>query len=225
LLRRSAGGRSTARSRTRAAPQGDARRRDRLQAVMLTDDWYPTLTKPNVDVVTERVAAVTPDGVRTADGAERPADVIVLATGFESHGFVAPMQITGKDGRTLAETWAGLPRAYLGTSVPGSRTCSCSTARTRTAAQARSSTRSRRAWSTCWRPSTSSARRRAAHRGPPRGAERFERELRAALAGTVWHTGARTGTSTSRATTPTSGPGPGARTASAPRSSSPAPTG
>ena len=35
--------------------------------VMLTDDWYPALTKPNVEVVTERVAEVTPAGIR--DGA------------------------------------------------------------------------------------------------------------------------------------------------------------
>jgi cation diffusion facilitator CzcD-associated flavoprotein CzcO len=69
--------------------------------------------------------------VRTADGVERPADVLVLATGFESHGFVAPMRITGAGGRTLADAWAGVPRAYLGTSVPGFPN------RTRTAAAAR----------------------------------------------------------------------------------------
>jgi cation diffusion facilitator CzcD-associated flavoprotein CzcO len=57
--------------------------------------------------------------VRTAGGVERPADVLVLATGFRTHGFVAPMEITGRDGITLAERWAGLPRAYLGLSVPG----------------------------------------------------------------------------------------------------------
>ena len=67
--------------------------------IMLTDDWYPTLTKPNVELVTDRVAEVTPVGIRTADETERPADVLVLATGFKTHGFVAPMEITGEDGR------------------------------------------------------------------------------------------------------------------------------
>src|SRR5437588_5915454 len=63
--------------------------------IMLTDDWYPTLAKPNVKLVTEPTAEVTADGVRVQGGAERPADVIVLATGFSSHGFVAPMAIVG----------------------------------------------------------------------------------------------------------------------------------
>jgi cation diffusion facilitator CzcD-associated flavoprotein CzcO len=87
--------------------------------IMLTDDWYPTLTRPNVDLVDDRIAEVTPTGIRTEDGTERPADVIVLATGFKSHAFVAPMEIAGADGRTLEEEWGGVPRAYLGLTVPG----------------------------------------------------------------------------------------------------------
>jgi cation diffusion facilitator CzcD-associated flavoprotein CzcO len=87
--------------------------------IMLTDDWYPTLAQPNVDLVTERIAEVTASGLRTDDGRERAADVLVLATGFQSHGFVAPMEIAGEGGRTLAEEWAGAPRAYLGVAVPG----------------------------------------------------------------------------------------------------------
>lgn len=87
--------------------------------MMLTDEWYPTLTKPNVELVTDRIAEITASGVRTADGTERPTDVIVLATGFASHAFVAPMEIRGTDGRALADEWAEVARAYLGMSVPG----------------------------------------------------------------------------------------------------------
>jgi cation diffusion facilitator CzcD-associated flavoprotein CzcO len=86
--------------------------------IMLTDDWYPTLTKPNVGLVSDRIDEVTPGGIR-AGGEERPYDAIVLATGFATHGFVAPMEIVGAGGRTLTEAWAGVPRAYLGLSVPG----------------------------------------------------------------------------------------------------------
>jgi cation diffusion facilitator CzcD-associated flavoprotein CzcO len=86
--------------------------------IMLTDDWYPTLTRENVELVTDRVTAVSATGIRTADGAERAADVLVLATGFKTHGFVAPMEITGPGG-TLAEAWGDVPRAYLGVTVPG----------------------------------------------------------------------------------------------------------
>jgi len=87
--------------------------------LMLTDEWYPALTKPNVELVTDRIAEVTPSGIRTADGTERPTDVIVLATGFASHAFVAPMEIVGTDGRALADEWSEVASAYLGMSVPG----------------------------------------------------------------------------------------------------------
>src|SRR3954447_17016728 len=49
--------------------------------VMLTDEWYPTLTKPNVELVTAQLAEITPTAVRTQGGATRPADVLILATG------------------------------------------------------------------------------------------------------------------------------------------------
>ena len=87
--------------------------------LMLTDDWYPTLTEPNVELHTEGIAEVTPSGIRTEGGGERPADVIVLATGFKTHGFVAPMEILGAERRSLSEEWADVPRAYLGMTVPG----------------------------------------------------------------------------------------------------------
>jgi cation diffusion facilitator CzcD-associated flavoprotein CzcO len=87
--------------------------------IMLTDEWYPTLTEPNVELVAERIEAVTAGGIRDAAGVERPADAIVLATGFASHDFVAPMEITGRDGRGLSEEWGEVARAYLGLSVPG----------------------------------------------------------------------------------------------------------
>jgi cation diffusion facilitator CzcD-associated flavoprotein CzcO len=86
--------------------------------IMLTDDWYPALAKPNVDVVTDRIEAVTSAGV-VAGGVERAADVIVYATGFKSHGFTAPMEVAGAGGRTLEQAWAGSPTAYLGVTVPG----------------------------------------------------------------------------------------------------------
>jgi cation diffusion facilitator CzcD-associated flavoprotein CzcO len=86
--------------------------------VMVSDDWYPALAKPNVRLITGGVARITRQGVVGRDGIERPADVLILATGFKSHDFVAPMQITGIGGRTLAEEWAETPKAYLGLSVP-----------------------------------------------------------------------------------------------------------
>jgi cyclohexanone monooxygenase len=61
----------------------------------------------NVEVVTDPITRVTAAGVVTADGVERPADVIVVATGFLATDPPVTHLIRGRDGRTLAETWAG----------------------------------------------------------------------------------------------------------------------
>jgi cation diffusion facilitator CzcD-associated flavoprotein CzcO len=158
--------------------------------VMLTDEWYPTLTRANVELVTDDISQVTPAGVRTADGVERAADVIVFATGFKSHGFVAPMRIAGEGGRTLQEEWGERPRAYLGLSVAGFpnmfllygpntnggtgsviETIEAGANHVIAALHALERSRARRIAIT-----------RAA-------ADAFDRELRSALANTVWHTG------------------------------------
>lgn len=86
--------------------------------IMLTDDWFPTLTKPNVELIDTGIERIGTHSVRTTDGVEHPADVLVLATGFRAHDFVAPLEISTPD-RTLAQEWAAVPRAYLGVTVPG----------------------------------------------------------------------------------------------------------
>lgn len=87
--------------------------------VMLTDHWYPALARSNVSLITEPIAQLTEHAVLTADGAERPADVIVYATGFHSHAFVAPMAVIGAGGRSIDEAWRPTAKAYLGLTVPG----------------------------------------------------------------------------------------------------------
>jgi 4-hydroxyacetophenone monooxygenase len=88
---------------------------------MLQDNgtWLATLKRENVDLVTEPIAAITPRGVRCADGTEHAVDVIVFATGFHANRFLWPMEIVGRDGVRLRERWGEDPRAYLGITVPG----------------------------------------------------------------------------------------------------------
>ena len=87
--------------------------------ILLSNDWYQALQLPQVDVVTDRLAEVRPHSVVTVDGTERPVDTIVLGTGFAATEFLAPMRITGRDGRDLHEQWSDGASAYLGTVVPG----------------------------------------------------------------------------------------------------------
>ncbi len=158
--------------------------------IMLTDEWYPTLEKPNVELVAERIEEVTPTGIKSADGTERPADVIVLATGFESHAFVAPMEVIGAAGRVLAEEWDPVARAYLGLSVPGFPNMFLLYG-PNTNGGTGSAIYVLEAGIAHIIAALDALRRTDSDRIEVRRerADAFDRELRSALAGTVWHTG------------------------------------
>ncbi len=87
--------------------------------ILFSNDWYPTLASPHVEVVTDAVAAVDPDGMVTADGRHHDVDVIIYGTGFGATGFLQPMEVTGRDGADLQSDWAGGAAAYRGVAVPG----------------------------------------------------------------------------------------------------------
>jgi len=87
--------------------------------VLFSNDWYPTLQRPNVDLVTEKIERIAPQGVVTADGTLRPADVIIYGTGYQAADFLAPMSVTGLRGRSLNEAWRHGAEAYLGITVSG----------------------------------------------------------------------------------------------------------
>jgi cation diffusion facilitator CzcD-associated flavoprotein CzcO len=87
--------------------------------VLFSNDWYPTLNRPDVDLVTDPIERIVPDGVVTADGVTRPADVIVYGTGFQTLDFLAPMSVTGLNRRRLEDSWRAGAEAYLGISVSG----------------------------------------------------------------------------------------------------------
>ncbi|MEV1175822.1 NAD(P)/FAD-dependent oxidoreductase [Nonomuraea sp. NPDC049784] len=85
--------------------------------VVIDSTFYPALTRTDVDVVTDRIVRITPKGIETTEGPYE-VDTIVYATGFKSTEFLAPMEILGRDGRTLEEQWKGGAEAYLGISMP-----------------------------------------------------------------------------------------------------------
>jgi cation diffusion facilitator CzcD-associated flavoprotein CzcO len=87
--------------------------------VLLSDDYWPALTRDNVTLVTAGIAQVTPDGIRTADGTEHPVDTIIMGTGFRVTDPPIARRVHGRDGRSLAEAFTPTMRAYAGTAVPG----------------------------------------------------------------------------------------------------------
>jgi cation diffusion facilitator CzcD-associated flavoprotein CzcO len=87
--------------------------------VLFSNDWYPTLARRGVDLITDSIKRIAADGVITADGRHRPADVIIYGTGFRTLDFLAPMSVTGLGGRRLHEEWRAGAEAYLGITVSG----------------------------------------------------------------------------------------------------------
>ncbi len=81
--------------------------------------WPRTLKRDDVRLVTDSIAEITPDGIRTADGELHEADVIIYGTGFRASEFLTPMKIVGRGGVELHERWGGDARAHLGITVPG----------------------------------------------------------------------------------------------------------
>src|SRR5262249_35013844 len=87
--------------------------------ILPSNRWYPALTKPNVDLVTDGIDHIRPDGIVTGTGELRQVDTIIFATGFHVTDIRIADRITGASGRTLAQEWDGSPRAYRGTAVAG----------------------------------------------------------------------------------------------------------
>ncbi len=87
--------------------------------MLLDNRWFATLTRDDVELVTERLVEVRGDRLVTTSDTEHEADVLVLATGFDVVRFLAPMEIRGRSGRTLRDAWDDdNARAYLGTVIP-----------------------------------------------------------------------------------------------------------
>jgi cation diffusion facilitator CzcD-associated flavoprotein CzcO len=87
--------------------------------ILPTDEWYPAIQQPNVEVVTEGIREIRPHSIVSADGSEREVDTIIFGTGFHVTDIPIAERVRGRTGETLAERWDGSPRAYKGASVAG----------------------------------------------------------------------------------------------------------
>lgn len=86
---------------------------------LVSSDWYPTFNRETVTLVTDAIARIEPDGVVAADGTHRAADVVILATGFQTTRFLAVVPVSGRNGVKLDQVWRDGARAHLGMTVSG----------------------------------------------------------------------------------------------------------
>lgn len=97
-------------------------------------DWYQTLHDPRMELTVQPISRLNEDSVVVGPGViypkdaksdlpERqiPADIIVLANGFDTTKWLHPLRVAGKGGKDLVETMdeRGGPQAYLGTAMDG----------------------------------------------------------------------------------------------------------
>jgi cation diffusion facilitator CzcD-associated flavoprotein CzcO len=87
--------------------------------ILLSDDWYPALQEPNVELLSGSLGEVRERSIVLADGREREVDTIVFATGFRTTDPPLAHRLRGRGGVALSAAWMSGMRAYRGTTVTG----------------------------------------------------------------------------------------------------------
>jgi cation diffusion facilitator CzcD-associated flavoprotein CzcO len=87
--------------------------------VLFSSKWLPALQRPNVEVVTSRIARFSGSSVVTDDGVARAVDCVIYGTGFRTVDFMFPMDVYGVNGVSLRDAWSSGPFAHHGICVPG----------------------------------------------------------------------------------------------------------
>ena len=87
--------------------------------LLVSNDWYPALQRPNVELLAEPAARLEGRRIVGASGAAREVDAVAFATGFVATEFVAPVKVHGRGGVELGELWKDGAASHLGISVAG----------------------------------------------------------------------------------------------------------
>ncbi len=88
----------------------------------LSNDYWHSFNRDNVELVTDGIRRILPNGIETADGRVRKIDTLVLATGFKffEYDSVPGYALRGEGGVDLRQWWLDNKfQAYEGITVPG----------------------------------------------------------------------------------------------------------
>jgi len=86
--------------------------------ILISNDYYPAIAKPNVDVVTDPIERIEERGVRTQNGLYE-VDAILCGTGFRVSEYLSSIDIRGAGGIDLDSAWKSRNETYLGITVSG----------------------------------------------------------------------------------------------------------
>ncbi|CAE6849837.1 Baeyer-Villiger monooxygenase [Paraburkholderia domus] len=87
--------------------------------ILISNDYFPALSRQNVSVTTTGIARVEEDAVITTDGARHPADCLIFGTGFQVADPFPAGVVRGRGRVDIVDTWRDGAHAYLGTTLPG----------------------------------------------------------------------------------------------------------
>ncbi|MGZ5376871.1 MAG: flavin-containing monooxygenase [Mycobacterium sp.] len=86
---------------------------------LLSRDWFPTFALPHVTLETSPIVEFTENGLLTANGVEHIVDTVIFGTGFKAADYLSSLDVYGRSGSRLHDEWRDGAEAYLGTVVPG----------------------------------------------------------------------------------------------------------
>ncbi len=87
--------------------------------ILISDDYYAAFRRANVELVTSPISAIDSHGVVSEDGVERPVDVLIYATGFETSAMHSAVEYRGEGGVSLQQAWSDGAQAYRGVCTHG----------------------------------------------------------------------------------------------------------
>jgi cation diffusion facilitator CzcD-associated flavoprotein CzcO len=87
--------------------------------LVMSNGFYRAMQRDDVELVTTGIDQVERRGIVTDGGVLHEVDIIVLATGFDTHAFFRPMRVTGRDGIAADDVWRDGPHAYQTVALPG----------------------------------------------------------------------------------------------------------
>lgn len=85
--------------------------------ILQSNQWYPALAQPNVNVLPCGVKEIVGNTLIASDGTKHEVDAIIFGTGFEVSNPPIAKKIRNKNGKTMDEVWQGSAKGYLGTVV------------------------------------------------------------------------------------------------------------
>jgi cation diffusion facilitator CzcD-associated flavoprotein CzcO/acetyl esterase/lipase len=87
--------------------------------ILISADYYPALSRANVELVTEGIAEVGEHSIVTVDGKERTIDALIFGTGFRPTDLLTPLRLLGRNGVDLNDAWRDGLSAYFGITISG----------------------------------------------------------------------------------------------------------